>query len=736
MPTAKSLLIDSRRTSGSTGAGEPGSARAISRLPFIGGVTVRGLRTLRFLLGTGCIVLFFVIGTAVTASAGEPQTNQQWVSDRWKRLGPASGGDGARILMHVRHAGPSKCLGIALPSQQGASAILWDCDGHSVQSFTQHDNRDQSWTFSVVDKTTGARYCLDANNSTHVNGARVAFKACVWSMAQKWVIGSEDQLQSVQSPGKCLDDTDRLTKNGTKMQTWDCAGNPGAVPAGIRAGAPAPAAPPASEHQRQAPKAESGQSRSPATAGGPSAKAGAASSGAAASGTASAAPSSSLTPSARASGHETHADSVIVPALPAPRSEPAESAENASPLRTVATAHPTLTLSLAAFVVISGLVVWRLVPWPLALAVVRKHGAAVTGRLRTTAGSVAVGRRTQRQLAQPAKADGNEPQLSDRIEPETMRTLRSGMIVPGPSFPAEVAEIAPWWTPDQDLFPVFVSYEAAKARFRDGSSFLSPLELAHRVREQAQWDKQPIMLITDGDPSGNVVQLIADYLQTPVITGSHPGMWLAVSPRRADRGRSPVIHLGRVYPFTQEQKKKLKLISQLQRVLPPTCAVSAVEADEKGCALVAHDQPGADELLDGLRRWRSDAATSDRYGVAVRTDTGDPDWPIRVGDDLRTVWDAAEALWETREHWQDEKITPIVLTTSPMPGEELQLGLLSAYLQTPVCGARLPDAPRPPDRTGADTDSEHPTISDSMTDRDNDDEDTRDSEAMPAQSSG
>ncbi|WP_326782890.1 RICIN domain-containing protein [Streptomyces sp. NBC_00151] len=658
---------------------------------------MRSLRTLRFLLGTGSIILFCVIGTAATASAGEPQTNQQWVSDRWTRLGPASGGDGVRILMHVRHAGPSKCLGIALPSRQGASAILWDCDGHSAQSFTQHDNRDRSWTFSVVDKTTGARYCLDANNSGHANGARVAFKACIWSVAQKWVIGREDQLQSVQSPGKCLDDTDRATKNGTKMQTWDCAGNPGAIPTGIQAGVPAPAEPQAaSEKQRQAaPKAKPAQTRSPDKTAGPSAKAGAAESGV---------PSTTAsTPAARASGRETHTSSTVAPALPVSRPGSAKPAENVSPIRTVATAHPPLTLSLAAFVIISGLVVWRLVPWPLALAVLRRRGAAVIKRLGTTAGAT-VERPAQRQSARPAKADEDKPQLIDTTKPEQVRTLSSGMIVPAPRFPREVAEIAPWWTPDQDLFPLIVSYDAAKARFRDGTSFLSPLELAHRLSEQAQWDKQPIMLITDGDPSGSVVQLIADYLQAPVITGSHPGLWLAVSPRRADRGRSPVIHLGREYPFTQEQKTKLKLISQLQRVLPPTRAVSAVEADERGCALVAHDQPGADELLDGLHRWRSDAATADRYGVAVQTDTEDPDWPIRVGDDLRTVWDAAEALWETREHWQDEKITPTVLTTSPMPRQDLQLGLLSAYLQTPVCGAHIPDCPvRPTDLVQART---------------------------------
>lgn len=686
---------------------------------------MRSLRSLRFLLGTAGVALFFAFGAGFVASAGEPRTNQQWVSDSWRELGAASGGDGARVLMHVRHVGPSKCLGIALPSGQGASGILWECDGNSVQSFTQHDNRDQSWTFSVVDKATGKRYCLDADNSGHLNGAVVAFYSCSGSKAQKWVVGREDQLQSVQSPGKCLDDTDRETKNGTRIQLWDCAGSPGPVPATIRAGTPAPAPAPAvtqsaGEQQRQPAEARSRHTGSHSKAAASPAEADASASG----------PSSaSSVPATRTDASAPRDASVGVPAPAASRSGPAETTEHASPSLTLGASGHTLAVSLAAFVVICGLVMWRLMPWPLALAAVHRLGAAVTKRRGTAVSPDTATLPAQQRSALPANADKRTPQpigspekqAPTRLEPPAEaplaggkgsaapagpsqptgtaergegQPLEGGMFVAAPGFPDEPAALAPWWTPDPAMFAVFVSHDAAAARFRDGATSLGPLELAERVRGHRQWDRQPVMLVTDGDPGGGVVQLIADYLQVPVITGSHLGMWLAVSPRRADRGRTPVIHLGRVYPFTEEQKEELGQVSHLPRVLPPTGAVTAIEADEHGCALVVSGQPGADELLEGLRVWRSDAATSGGgYGVAVRADTGDPDCLIRVGDDTRTVWDAAEALWETREHWEGEGRTPTVLTTSPLPEGDLRLGLLSAYLRTTVRGAPLAVAP-------------------------------------------
>jgi hypothetical protein len=310
------------------------------------------------------------------------------------------------------------------------------------------------------------------------------------------------------------------------------------------------------------------------------------------------------------------------------------------------------------------------------------------------------------------------------------------MIVEAPRFRPEASELASWWTPDQDLFSVFVSYDAASARFRDGPSLLSPLELAHRVRGQDQWGQQPIMLVTDGDPSGGAVQLIADYLQVPVITGSHPGMWLAVLPRRADRGRSPVIHLGRTYPFPEEQKKKLGNVSHLPRVLPPTCAVTAIAADEQGCALAMHGQPGADELLEDLRLWRSDEAASGKYGVVVWPDTADTDWPIRVGDGTRALWDVAEALWEIREHWQGEGSILTMLSNSPLPREDLQLGLLSAYLQAPVRGARIGVATHPTGPSVAGADAEQPKSSGSAPGHDDDGEDAWNSEAPLNETNG
>jgi hypothetical protein len=46
---------------------------------------------------------------------------------------------------------------------------------------------------------------------------------CNGGTAQEWTIGPDSQLQSVDSPGKCMDDKNWGDYNGAQAQLWDCA---------------------------------------------------------------------------------------------------------------------------------------------------------------------------------------------------------------------------------------------------------------------------------------------------------------------------------------------------------------------------------------------------------------------------------------------------------------------------------------------------------------------------------
>jgi hypothetical protein len=100
------------------------------------------------------------------------------------------------------------------------------------QNWFQYNEGDGSWSYYVKYRDglgidTG-HYCLDAPQGQNWDGDKVQMYACpdageATNVQQHWTIGPAGQLQSVADAGKCLDDTDWATTDGTLMQLWDCA---------------------------------------------------------------------------------------------------------------------------------------------------------------------------------------------------------------------------------------------------------------------------------------------------------------------------------------------------------------------------------------------------------------------------------------------------------------------------------------------------------------------------------
>jgi hypothetical protein len=194
-----------------------------------------------------------VAGTSALAAApaSAAQSNQEWFGSNdgilssdysWRYLGgPIAWAPSVQI--HTANGG--RCLDLngnnffSWPMNNGwplnsTQLQLWDCkavlDGSAAnQRWTQQDNGDGSWTYYVSSwyNGQGARpYCLDSLGGHHYDGSPVEVWACDPSQpnpSQRWTIGPQGQLQSVDSPGFCADATNWGSWDGTPIQLWSCA---------------------------------------------------------------------------------------------------------------------------------------------------------------------------------------------------------------------------------------------------------------------------------------------------------------------------------------------------------------------------------------------------------------------------------------------------------------------------------------------------------------------------------
>ena len=186
-------------------------------------------------------ILSFAASTGAGVAHASSQANQTWFGPAWTYLGWTSG-EWYYGHIHTLNA-PDKCLEVdgsgfygALGDSSdeinydpsGEQAQLWDCEPNDSahdydknQLWQQQDNGDGSWTFYL--QHSKGNYCLDSLAGHHFEASPVEIFPCNGGNAQKWTIGPSGQLQSVDSPGYCLDDRDWNAQDGAQMQLWWCA---------------------------------------------------------------------------------------------------------------------------------------------------------------------------------------------------------------------------------------------------------------------------------------------------------------------------------------------------------------------------------------------------------------------------------------------------------------------------------------------------------------------------------
>ncbi|MFG3056263.1 ricin-type beta-trefoil lectin domain protein [Kitasatospora sp. NPDC048239] len=112
-------------------------------------------------------------------------------------------------------AAAGKCVDVDQDSSlNGARVQLWDCTGGSSQV----------WTLDGRNLTHNGK-CLDVTGQATANGSPVELWDCNGGANQQWSPQPDGTLKGLQS-GRCLDDPTFDTANGTRLDIWDCDGGP------------------------------------------------------------------------------------------------------------------------------------------------------------------------------------------------------------------------------------------------------------------------------------------------------------------------------------------------------------------------------------------------------------------------------------------------------------------------------------------------------------------------------
>ncbi|KDR73722.1 hypothetical protein GALMADRAFT_212540 [Galerina marginata CBS 339.88] len=107
----------------------------------------------------------------------------------------------------------------------GAPVTIEECN------FSSGKHRRQTWFFDGSTlKLDGTNKCLDVTDGKTSNGVKLQVWTCVdgarnqqfyhWDHVQ--LIVPEDHISWIYQPGKCMDLTDGVVQDGTKIQLWDC----------------------------------------------------------------------------------------------------------------------------------------------------------------------------------------------------------------------------------------------------------------------------------------------------------------------------------------------------------------------------------------------------------------------------------------------------------------------------------------------------------------------------------
>jgi hypothetical protein len=211
------------------------------------------MRTHRWVaIATSMLLLVALLGVAPRGTVHAAPASQQWVGVTGNYLGITSGG-GSYIDRIHNLAAPSLCLDvpgnrfylneffyISEMDASGAQVELFDCQPSDVQHdydrnqiWNQQDNGDGSWTYFV----TGAQnFCLDSLGVRNLSGSAIEVEPCSGATSQKWYIGPDGELESVDSAGYCADinqSTFQGDGNGAQVALEPCYAQTRTAPAAL-----------------------------------------------------------------------------------------------------------------------------------------------------------------------------------------------------------------------------------------------------------------------------------------------------------------------------------------------------------------------------------------------------------------------------------------------------------------------------------------------------------------------
>ena len=187
------------------------------------------------------------VGTKVDLWVCDGASGQQWrIESDGQLLNPASGlcltapntTNGTQIeIGNCIDAATQQWTPTPSPVQSGVTSMCLDdwggntTAGNKIQIYACNgDQSSQDWNFKPGDtvQIQGTSNCLTVTGASTLDGALIQLEPCNGSTSQKWVIGVLGELVNLNS-GKCLDDPNNTTTNGTQLVQEDCYQLPGEV---------------------------------------------------------------------------------------------------------------------------------------------------------------------------------------------------------------------------------------------------------------------------------------------------------------------------------------------------------------------------------------------------------------------------------------------------------------------------------------------------------------------------
>ena len=261
-----------------------------------------------------------------------------------------------------------------------------------------------------------------------------------------------------------------------------------------------------------------------------------------------------------------------------------------------------------------------------------------------------------------------------------------GGVAFGGGQPLEPSDVAPWWSPAAELFTVLVRYDARSARFRIGPRLVDPLRLAEAVAARPDWQGRPVLLVSDGVPTGPVVQAVADALQVATIAGpQRQGRWWVALPQRPGTPGAALRDMGTAYPFGPAD---IEALFAPPRKRPATSRRRRSQlvhdaTDRQGILLSGPGDPSYGTLRVRLAAWHRHQRGAGAFGVAVGVDRTEPSAPFRAGGRPATAWEVASALADLGGPLAAAR--EVALLADPPGGlPDRQAQLLANYLQRAV----------------------------------------------------